>query len=330
MNRILLAASLILICAGLAQGRDCPPAPPPTRDIIVHGYYGDARKSIIDPEKQQQNRLERKDVTTFINGYLRQVDRFVETGDRNSLKCANDRLARWAEDGAMLGSHTFFGEAIRNWAVISISLAYLKSGPSTDAAQDRLIKAWIRQMTSRAITFFGERKSKNNHFYWSGLAAISAAVVLDDKTFWDYGLAVYARAMNDIRSDGTIAAEMKRGQRAAHYHAFAAAPLTGIARVAELRGQNLFLCRGEAHARLLRMVDRLLEEPDILANAAAAKQDQLRPQPWMLLAQDQSLRTKAEASTTISASAFNQRWGGSVRQLDNVLKAKAKPTPGGC
>jgi poly(beta-D-mannuronate) lyase len=226
MKRIAFAASLFLLGANLAHGRDCPPVPPAARDIIVHGYYGDARKSVIDRQKQQQNRLDRKEVTTFINGYLRLVDRYAETGDRNALKCANDRLARWAADGAMLGSLTFFGEAIRNWAVISISLAYLRSGPSADAAQDRLIKSWIREMTSRAIAFFGNRKSKNNLFYWSGFAAISASVLLKDQQFRDYGIAAYSRAMNDIRPDGTLAAEMKRGQRAAHYHAFAAEALT--------------------------------------------------------------------------------------------------------
>lgn len=325
MKRISIAAAILtLLSTGLAHGRECPRIPAPARDIIVQGYYNDARSSIIDPEKQRQNRRDRKDVTTFINGYLHLVDRFVETGDRYSLTCANDRLAKWAEDGAMLGSMTFFGEAIRNWAVISISLAYLRSGPSPDAAQDRLIKGWIRQLTAQAISYFGEkRKTKNNLFYWSGFAAISASVLLDDRSFWNYGAAVYSRAMNDIRPDGTIEAEMKRGQRAAHYHAFAAEALTGIARVAELRGQNLYGCQGKPHARLLRLVDHLLGDSSILAKAADAKQEQLHPQPWMLLAQDRSLRTKAKASAKISTSSFSQRWGGSVALLDDFLKAKA-------
>lgn len=223
----------------------------------------------------------------------------------------------------MLGSLTFFGEAIRNWAVISISLAYLRSGPSADAAQDRLIKSWIREMTSRAIAFFGNRKSKNNLFYWSGFAAISASVLLKDQQFRDYGIAAYSRAMNDIRPDGTLAAEMKRGQRAAHYHAFAAEALTGIERVAELRGENIAACRGEAHARLLRLIDRLLDDSSILANAANAEQEQLSPQPWMLLTYDRSIRAKAEASTKLAAKASNQRWGGSVRRLDEFLKANS-------
>jgi poly(beta-D-mannuronate) lyase len=66
------------------------------------------------------------------------------------------------------------------------------------------------------------------------------AIAANDRTMFDWCLVAYRNGIQQITPEGTLPDEMRRGQRALHYHLYAASPLVYQAEFGQINGINLY------------------------------------------------------------------------------------------
>jgi poly(beta-D-mannuronate) lyase len=215
--QVLIAAALFLVPA-LA---DCPAPPPAQRDIVADGYYDDPPvNSHIDLAKHAAYEAAVKP----LEDYLGSVARMASSGDK---ACTLRWLVTWAEGDAMLGKIAKEqAHYERKWVLSGLALSYAKVRDGASRDQKAAIDNWLLALADGVRRHSDAYKgTRNNHYYWEGLAVAATGAVTGNAKDLEWGRKVFHDAENDIADDGTLPLEMKRGSRALHYHLFAAEPL---------------------------------------------------------------------------------------------------------
>jgi Alginate lyase len=117
----------------------------------------------------------------------------------------------------------------------------------------------------------------NNHMYWAGLAVASAGIADNDADAFLWGLAAYEMGIHAIQADGSLDAEMGRGQKALHYQLYALGPLVMLAELGEANGLDLYAEREGAIHRLVRFNVAAMKDPSRLEKGAEATQEAKPP-----------------------------------------------------
>jgi poly(beta-D-mannuronate) lyase len=215
---MLIAGFAVTAAAALA---DCPAPPPAQHDIIADNYYDDPPvNSHIDPVRHAAYEA----AIAPLEAFLRAVAKSASDGDK---ECTLRWLVGWAEGDAMLGKiEKEQAHYQRKWLLAGLALSYAKVRDAATSDQKAAIDAWLLAIAD------GVRKhseayqgSKNNLYYWDGLAVGAAGAVTGNAADLAWSRKVFRAAEADIGDDGTLPLEMKRGSRALHYHLFSAAPL---------------------------------------------------------------------------------------------------------
>jgi poly(beta-D-mannuronate) lyase len=217
--KILLVASFAV--TAVAALADCPVPPPAQRDIIADSYYDDPPVNAhIDPARHAAYEAAVKPLEAF----LRAVAKSASDGDK---KCALQWLTAWAEGDAMLGRiEKEQAHYQRKWLLAGLSLSYAKVRDAASRDQRAAIDTWLLALADAVRKHSDAYKgTKNNHYYWEGLAVGATGAVTGNAADLDWSRKVFRAAEADIGDDGILPLEMKRGARALHYHLFAAAPL---------------------------------------------------------------------------------------------------------
>jgi poly(beta-D-mannuronate) lyase len=275
---------LRLVCLLAALGAGMMPAlacetPGAVRDLSSGRFYTDANSSVADQGLVARREAAMRPLRDFMRDTQREADRHAEQGDTAAGACALARLAHWAKGGALLGSIAENqGWYDRKWALAGLAIAYLKVKPLADARQRGVIEPWLARLGHVSLTFFDDpRHTRNNHYYWVGFAAGVAAKASGDAALWQAALAILRQGLGDVNSEGHLPLELARKGKALHYHAFAGAPLVGLALLAQSRGERLDLA--PLH-RLVRVTIAARENPAAIAALAGAEQE--IPQPGTL------------------------------------------------
>lgn len=79
--------------------------------------------------------------------------------------------------------------------------------------------------------------------------------------------------MSQIQPDGTMPQEMRRGQRALHYHLFALAPLAYLAEFGEVNGLHLYAEKDYAIKKLATLSANGLIDNSFFTKATGIPQD---------------------------------------------------------
>lgn len=228
-----------------AFAMDCPSAPPGPRDIKAQGYYIDAAHSVIDEARKKAN----TEMTRPLDDYTARVadmsDRYLANHDVSAGQCTIAWLSSWARDGAMLGTMIHVNndqsDYLRQWVEGGAAIAYLKTRGVATAAQRAEIDAWLQKLSTANMAYWDNpKKTRNNHYYWTGVGVMAAAVTTGDPGLLDTAGGIYEKGINDIEDDGSLPMEMKRGKRALHYHNYALAPLVLMAEMARLKGEDWY------------------------------------------------------------------------------------------
>jgi hypothetical protein len=90
-------------------------------------------------------------------------------------------------------------------------------------------------------------------------------------------MATYEMGIHAIRRDGSLDAEMGRGQRALHYQLYALGPLVMLAELGEANGLDLYAERDGAIHRLVQFDLAAMKDPSLLEKRADAVQDTTAP-----------------------------------------------------
>lgn len=258
----------------------CPEPIHLSPDLTTNSFYGDSKGSIIDPVKWKAYQESSGPVKKLGDEAVAAADAYRATGSRQAAQCVLKLEKTAALDKALTGkmssSQAYF---VQGWVVGALGIAELKVRDSgvINAADKKLLTDWMKTASQQTIDFYEQRLTKNpngqNHLYWAGVQVGAIAIAANDRKLFDWADKMYRLGIKEISPEGTLSEEMRRGQRALHYHLYAAAPLTYIAEFGQVNGIDLY---AEDNYALKRLVDRSiagLEGSGYFDKATGIKQD---------------------------------------------------------
>ncbi|HEX4312049.1 MAG TPA: alginate lyase family protein [Acidobacteriaceae bacterium] len=252
----------------------CPTPPAFSKTLNADGYYTDKQYSVIDPKKLAAFNEATAGPTHLGQETTRAADQYRTTGSRSAAACVYSLLSAaaaadaWDEDMPQNS-----GTYLQNWLLSAAGVAYLKvrnSGAGTQQ-QETAIQEWFRRLAKSEHDYFEAHTARagsdawNNHLYWAGLALAAQGVASNDPDALLWGVATYRLGIDAIQPDGSLPAEMARGQMALHYQLYALGALIMIAELGEANGVAMYSQRNGAIHRLVLFDTAALENPDIIA-----------------------------------------------------------------
>ncbi|MGB6974210.1 MAG: alginate lyase family protein [Terracidiphilus sp.] len=264
----------------------CPAAPPYARTVEIGSYYIDARASVIDPKKFDAYQRASEPSTHLSQYVALAADAYLAKGSRPAARCVYELLDGAAKADAWAGKMSgFSGVYLQNWLLSATAMSYLKvRGSGVESArQEAEIQRWFAHLAVRVEEYFntqvirGGSDGENNHLYWAGLAVAAAGIADHDQEAFDWGITAYRMGVDAIQPDGSLTAEMNRGQMAMHYHLYALGPLIMLAELGEANGIDLYGYDDGAIHRLVHLCTAGLEDPAIFARRTGIKQVVSKP-----------------------------------------------------
>ncbi|HYK35956.1 alginate lyase family protein [Alloacidobacterium sp.] len=259
----------------------CPAIVHLSPDLTTSGFYSDSKSSIIDPEKWKAYAATSGPYKDLGNRVVDAADAYQTTGSRAAVECALQHMDVAAKDGVFTGkmssNQAYY---VQGWVIGAVAIAYLKVRDSglVPAAQKKEILPWIEEVVSQSQDYFEAHKAKsagdaqNNHLYWAGVE-VAAAGIADDHKLFDWGLETYKAGISQIQPDGSLPQEMRRGQRALHYHLYALAPLVYLAEFGEENGLHSWAEHDYAIKKLADLCIEGLDGNRFLVKATGMPQD---------------------------------------------------------
>lgn len=331
LQRVLLEMAMIAFVTvhAIAPARAvaaCPAIPPVVTSLDVPRFYGDEGGTVVDPILKARHELAVAPLTAFVREVVSDADhaytRSSPKSQGEAAQCALTWLSTWAAGGAWLGTmSTKQAEYQRKWDLAGVALAYLKVRPFARPDQRAVIEPWLQNFADTAHAFFDNPEHKrNNHWYWLGLGEAAVGLATDSRRHFDIAREIMHDAASDIAADGTLPAEMTRGQRALFYHVFAMTPLIVMAELAASRGEDWYAFGNGALHRLVSASLAGLQSPENFDRLAGVSQE--RPvntrAGWLQLYQQ---RFPDRVAAPLPKVADAHRWlGGNVLILSAALR----------
>ncbi|GGE98860.1 hypothetical protein GCM10011611_00470 [Aliidongia dinghuensis] len=244
------------------QAQPCN-VPPPLASVDVPGFYDDPAGygRAIAP----------------LHAFIEQVNKAADAGDR---ACLTDLLGTWARADAMMAPiRGYQGYYERSWAGTDFALALLRFRPPGRTASDvpAVVTNWLVRIAAGTRDAEAINHLHNNLVYWAGLDLAAIGTLANRPDLVDAGIARAREGVRDILQNGTLERELKRGDRALHYHNFALIPLVFTAELARARGVDLYAENNGAIRRLADLVIKAVQNPASFAAYSATPQQLF---PW--------------------------------------------------
>lgn len=274
--RTILLLMVVGSCAGLCvkhvRAQEACPLYPPVAKITGVQWYKDKKGSVVDPEKAAQNQRLQKDMRAFIDGLATRLDRLLEgQADGDVVSCVQRNLVSWADAGALLVTPAWGVDvAEQTRAIVALQFIFLKL-KALDVQLSDKVRAWRRQ----SLAVLLKAKSRSNLHVWSGVAAAAGDLLERNEDLRRYHDAVWKYAIDAIANDGTVAAEMERGQRALVYHTFFYNAVSALWNMRAALGIETQPADVEALQRLGKAVGAAACQPSEFARRAGAQQEPL-------------------------------------------------------
>lgn len=240
--------------------------PAPVKTIDPPGFYDDAEgyAHAVKPMR---------DFVAHLNA----------SADKGDEACTLDLLESWAKADALMGHISGYqGYYERSWAGTDFAMVILRMPPTArEHNQERfeVIDSWLKRMAIATRDSEAINHLHNNLVYWAGLDLIATGTVTNDSDLIDSGLMRVREGIGDIGPHGELAREVKRGNRALHYHTFALIPLVFSAELVQRRHIDLYRENDHAIGRLANLVIDAVKDPASFARITPVKQDLF---PWTL------------------------------------------------
>ncbi len=236
-----LLGILLFSAFPIAARADACRVPPPISTIDPPGFYDDpgGYSEAIKP----------------LHAFIERVNKAADGGDK---ACLVELLDTWARANALMAPiKGYQGYYERSWAGTDFALALLRFFPQSrkDApAVPPSISKWLIDMAVSTRDAEAINRLHNNLVYWAGLDLAATGTLTKRSDLIDAGVARAREGIKDIQPNGTLEREMKRGDRALHYHNFALIPLVFTAELAQARGVDLYSENKGALPRLVNLV----------------------------------------------------------------------------
>jgi len=240
--------------------------PTPVKTIDPPGFYDDA-------EGYARAVKPMRDFIAHLNA----------SADKGDGACTLNLLESWAKADALMGHISGYqGYYERSWAGTDFAMVILRMPPAVrEHNQERfeVIDSWLKRMAIATRDSEAINHLHNNLVYWAGLNLIAAGTVTNDSDLIDSGLMRVRQGIGDIGPHGELVREVKRGNRALHYHTFALIPLVFSAELVQRRHIDLYRENDHAIGRLANLVIEAIKDPASFARITPVKQDLF---PWTL------------------------------------------------
>lgn len=266
----------------------CPAIVHLPADLTTSGFYSDSKGSVIDPVKWKAYSESSGPMKDLGNRVVAAADAYQQTGSRAAAECVISHLDTAAKDGTLTGKMSS-GQAyyVQGWVLGGVAIGYLKVRDSglVSAQEEKDIFPWMKSVVKQTVDYYEERRKQaagdglNNHLYWAGVEAAAVAIVTNDKGLLDWAAGTYREGISLIQPDGSSPQELRRGQRALHYHLYAAAPLTYIAEFCELNGYHLYAEHDSALAKLVKTSTHGLVDNSFFQQKTGIAQDAPKGDP---------------------------------------------------
>lgn len=255
---------MLLMGLGINQAVAACTVPAPVKSIDPAGFYDDpaAYAQAVKPMRD----------------YIYRLNKAAES---KQWTCVLALLDGWARADALMGPISGYqGYYERSWAGTDFALVLLRlprevSEANTD--QLRVITPWLIRIAIATRDADAINHLHNNLVYWAGLNLVAIGTLAQQQELIDAGLARAREGIHDIGPHGELQREIKRGDRALHYHTFALIPLVFTAELAERQVVNLYQDNHGAIGRLANLVIRAAQDPDTFTEITPVKQKLF---PW--------------------------------------------------
>jgi len=240
----------------------CPQPAHLSADLTTDGFYSDSKSSIIDPVKWKAYAESSGPYKKLGNEVVAAADAYRSSGSRAAAECVFRLLTHAASDGVFTGRMSSRqAYYVQGWVIGAAAIAYLKVRDSrlADAQEEAKLTRWMMAVAPQTMGFYEKQMARpggareNNHLYWAGVEIGAIGIAANDRKMFQWAVAAYKNGAEQITDDGTLPLEMRRGQRALHYHLYAAAPLVYLAEFGKDNGLDLYAYN---HNALKRLVDR--------------------------------------------------------------------------
>lgn len=257
-------------------------------DLTTDGFYADAKSSIVDPVKWKAYELSAGPVKQLGTLAVAAADAFQATGSRQAASCVLKLEKTAALDKALTGkmssNQAYY---VQGWVEGALAIAFLKIRPSgmVGADDQKLLVDWMKTVTAQTMSYYDRLVAANpqhvgnNHLYWAGVQVAAVAIAANDRPLFAWAVESYRNGSRQITAEGALPLEMRRGQRALHYHLYAASPMVYIAEFGELNGIHLYAENGYAIRRLVSRSVAGLEGSGYFDQQTGIKQDLPDGQP---------------------------------------------------
>jgi poly(beta-D-mannuronate) lyase len=260
----------------------CPAIVHLSPDLTTNGFYSDSKASVIDPVKWKAYSESAGPYKELGNRITSSADAYLTTGSRDAANCAADHMEAAEKDAVFTGKMSS-GQAyyVQGWTIGAIAIAYLKLRDSglMRAEQKKEISQWIVRVVQQTRDYYDTRRQKsagdaqNNHLYWAGVEVAAAGIAANDDKLFAWGIDTYHVGVDQIQPDGSLPQEMRRGQRALHYHLYALAPLIYLAEFGEVNGLHLYAEHDYAIKKLVTLCAQGMEDNSFFVKATGVAQD---------------------------------------------------------
>lgn len=263
-RRLVVILLTALAAIGVMQPARACEIPAPVETIDPPGFYDDAAGYARDVKPM-------RDFIARLNG----------AADKADWSCALNLLNSWARADALMGPISGYqGYYERSWAGTDFAMVILRMPRDfrdANRVQFDAVNPWLERIAIATRDAEAINRLHNNLVYWAGLNLIAIGTVTDSATLIDSGLLRVREGIRDIGPNGALEREVKRGNRALHYHTFALLPLVFAAELVQRRHIDLYRENNGAIGRLANLVIAAVEDPASFAKITPVKQDLF---PW--------------------------------------------------
>lgn len=260
----------------------CPAVDHLSPDLTTNGFYSDGKSSIIDPEKWKAYVASSGPYKELGQEVVAAADAYRTTGSRDAAECAIQHMEAAAKDGVFTGkmssNQAYY---VQGWVIGAIAIAYLKIRDSglVVPEQEHEILPWIVRVVQQTEAYYDTRQqqgkgdAENNHLYWAGVEISAAGIAVNNRKLFDWGMNAYNAGVAEIEPDGSLPLEMRRGQRALHYHLYALAPLVYLAEFGRDNGLHSYAEHNHALKKLAELSTQGLVDNSFFVKATGIAQD---------------------------------------------------------
>jgi poly(beta-D-mannuronate) lyase len=171
-------------------------------------------------------------------------------GDVGARQMLIELLDAWAKAGGLTRierptANTYYA-LDRTLLPVIVAYALLRAEPAALGPDRReRIEGWLAEIVAlrgvrRRLPEPEDATARNNHYYLRASVSMAWGALTGDTDGFRQGTTAYLRALGDMRPDGSLPLETRRGARALWYQRHALASLVTIAEMAAVQDQDLY------------------------------------------------------------------------------------------